>query len=119
MGSYDESVSVFDTRRLKSPVSRCSVGGGVWRLKWHPRHPKLLLAASMDAGFTVLKYDHSLSAFDTEAASPFTGGHKSLGYGADWREDEEGSGASGIVATASFYDHLLQAWRVDPSLLAD
>jgi len=120
VGSYDESVSIFDTRSFKAPAARCNVGGGVWRLKWNSKQPQLLLAACMHAGFTVLKYDHSRACFDEDSAFPFTGGHKSLGYGADWREEEPGEEeASRIVGTASFYDHLLEACRVPSSLFEE
>ncbi|KAJ1567870.1 Diphthine methyltransferase [Nowakowskiella sp. JEL0078] len=54
-GSYDQFVRIWDTRFLRSPVTAYKVGGGVWRLKWHPKRKDLLLSASMHAGFHVLK----------------------------------------------------------------
>ena len=52
-GSYDETVRLWDTRMLSRPVVAAGVGlgGGVWRLKWHPRDGRRLVAAAMHAGF--------------------------------------------------------------------
>eukprot|EP00056_Hartaetosiga_gracilis_P022378 m.29988 g.29988 ORF g.29988 m.29988 type:complete len:346 (+) comp9609_c0_seq7:62-1099(+) len=47
-GSYDEEVRVWDTRNLKRPAYECNVGGGIWRLKWHPTDPSLLLCAGLN-----------------------------------------------------------------------
>lgn len=81
--SYDETVRIWDTRKIRRPIETLRVGGGVrrrkkdkpkksdvllhslychtqkvWRLKWSPAaHQKqLLLAGCMHNGFHVLEY---------------------------------------------------------------
>jgi diphthamide biosynthesis protein 7 len=49
--------------QTRAPLTELNVGGGVWRLKWSPDRPELLAAATMHAGFAVLRYDHAAAAF--------------------------------------------------------
>ncbi|KAM6930955.1 diphthine methyltransferase [Xenentodon cancila] len=84
-GSYDEQVLLWDGRNMREPLSESPLGGGVWRLKWHPTHQHLLLAACMHNDFHVL---HCQQAIDgSGGACPVVASyilHNSLAYGADW-----------------------------------
>ena len=55
--SYDEVVCVWDARHMTQPLCEVGVGGGVWRLKWHPVDKSLLLAACMHNGCHVLCWE--------------------------------------------------------------
>jgi hypothetical protein len=39
VGSYDESLSLWDIRNIGKPIDEISLGGGVWRLRWLPTLP--------------------------------------------------------------------------------
>ncbi|XP_041792784.1 diphthine methyltransferase [Chelmon rostratus] len=180
-GSYDEQVLLWDGRNMRQPLSETPTGGGVWRLKWHPTHQHLLLAACMHNDFHILHCQQALEG--SGGACPVVASyilHNSLAYGADWShlsleelapcsppaaepkeclvetgehlriqyesptasfdtslEDEAGryipegtsapsttptagpalnentSSLSALLASCSFYDHMLHVWRWD------
>ena len=113
-GSYDEQVHLWDSRSMREPLGTCDVGGGVWRLKWHPRKAEYLLAACCHSGFHVLKF-HTKSEGKAEVVASYTG-HESLAYGADWgrcsSSGDHGDGLHEVMATCSFYDHRLNLWEL-------
>ncbi|KMT10615.1 hypothetical protein BVRB_5g117350 [Beta vulgaris subsp. vulgaris] len=109
-GSYDEHLRVWDVRSISKPVNETSIGlgGGVWRIKYHPFISGLVLAACMHNGFAIVK----TTGESPEVIETYNK-HGSLAYGADWRRhssDEEGKREGNVVATCSFYDRLVRAW---------
>ncbi|KAF8898734.1 WD40-repeat-containing domain protein [Infundibulicybe gibba] len=38
VGSYNNTVQLFDARKPLVPLTQVDVGGGAWRVKWHPCH---------------------------------------------------------------------------------
>lgn len=103
-GSYDEHLRVWDVRSMTKPLSKSSIclGGGVWRIKYHPSIPNLILAACMHNGFAVVSVEE-----DNVMLMENYGKHNSLAYGADW---QRGPGKRPVVATCSFYDRHLRIW---------
>ncbi|CAH0398057.1 unnamed protein product [Chilo suppressalis] len=93
-GSYDEKVRLWDARNLRKCTEETDVGGGVWRLKWHPYRPDTVLAACMYGGFRILRVDAQHIDVTCEYLE-----HESIAYGADWAHIE-----NSLVATCSFYD---------------
>lgn len=110
-GSYDEKVRLWDMRNLSIPTltQDVDVGGGVWRVKWHPKDPALLLTAAMHGGFVIIEADAEDSC-SIKAKWPGT-----LGYGADWYRGDVGRSCSSgamdglsLAGTCSFYDRIFQ-----------
>ncbi|KAJ2653526.1 hypothetical protein IWW40_000219 [Coemansia sp. RSA 1250] len=104
-GSYDEHVFVWDTRNMRVPMKELNVGGGVWRLKWHPKRADRLLVAAMYNGFHILDTSDSL-----RLCGSFMD-HESIAYGADWCQHSDK--ADWLVGTCSFYDHIVHIWHDD------
>jgi len=117
LGSYDGNVRLFDNRKPQTPLETVNVSGGVWRLKWHPSlyRKGYLLAACMHNGFKVLRFEGSSSDADFFGSGSVIKGfdeHSSLAYGVDWKYDSQCKGGEEtVIASCSFYDHLLCTWR--------
>lgn len=115
-GSYDEFLRVWDMRFMAKPVNEklINLGGGVWRMKYHPSIADVVLAACMHNGFAIVK----VGSGDATVMETYCK-HESLAYGADWQKSEEveQNGNSSVVATCSFYDRLLRVWQ--PENLAE
>jgi diphthamide biosynthesis protein 7 len=107
-GSYDERLRLWDARKLAAPRETLALGGGVWRLRWHPdpERASLLLVACMTAGVAVV--DAAAAAAPRECAR-FGGHDEHLAYGCDWAG---AAAASGVAASCSFYNRMLCLWRV-------
>lgn len=88
-----------------SMLLQVSCGGGVWRLKYHPKKESYLVAACMHDGFKLLKLTKEQQ--ELELIEEYKG-HGSLAYGADWSWAL--SEAVPKLATCSFYDNLLHLW---------
>ncbi|KAH9614191.1 hypothetical protein KSS87_023826 [Heliosperma pusillum] len=117
-GSYDEHLRVWDVRSISKPVNETSVclGGGVWRIKYHPSIKDLVLTACMHNGFAIVK----LSDGNPEIIETYNE-HGSLAYGADWQRSrlrQEGEIANNLVATCSFYDRMVRVWIPKADLLS-
>ncbi|OJA21503.1 hypothetical protein AZE42_05114 [Rhizopogon vesiculosus] len=109
VGSYDDSVYIFDARKPIVPLVRGDVGGGAWRVKWHPSPTRKedLLVAGMHDGFKVVKvHGEDLAWGITKRFDD----HKSLAYGVDWSFAPPDVDGQTLIASCSFYDHALHLW---------
>ena len=122
-GSYDESIRLWDMRKMDSTEPLCSlnVGGGVWRVKWHPTDYHKILVGAMHGGCRVVEVpilsnlaqqaltddDANLKEWTLRIQKEFVE-HKSMAYGADWIHSE---GSHEAAASCSFYDRQAFIWE--------
>ncbi len=119
VGSYDESICIHDIRFMSdthSLLKTGSLGGGIWRIKWHPYLHNLILVGAMHGGCCVLE----LEGLDITEGSDvkyyttkeFTA-HESMAYGADWLcyKDPDRQKTMEAAASCSFYDKSVYLWK--------
>lgn len=120
VGSYDSYLRLFDARMPARPLSETNVGGGVWRVKWHPEDSERLLVGCMHDGFKVLQLGElaaevvgtaELRGREFDVVTRFDE-HESLAYGCDWDRgtEEEQDGQGRRVYSCSFYDATMHVW---------
>jgi diphthamide biosynthesis protein 7 len=139
VGSYDESVALWDIRQMQRPLTCWNVGGGVWRLVVRPtttnNTPHLtthIAAACTTNHFHVLALYHN--EYDSQQRSSTLRTvlvHKhqensereelhsltlprSLAYGIDWQHTTTSSSSllTATLASCSFYDKILSVWTI-------
>jgi diphthamide biosynthesis protein 7 len=102
------------------------LGGGIWRIKWHPYKEERMLVAAMHGGCRVvevgnwesLDYPHD-DSFDDDDEPQFYFRvtnefceHESMAYGADWLvcKHPTRNGFFEAAASCSFYDRAVFLW---------
>lgn len=127
-GSYDETMAVLDLRSVstsQAPKFLCHsdpLGGGMWRIKWHPKRDNRLLLGAMHGGCRVIDLvstsdDESSSSpdenFGVRVHQKFTQ-HKSMAYGADWLvyQPPGQRQLAEAAVSCSFYDKAMYLWNV-------
>ena len=96
---------------MTTPLKDLPLGGGIWRVKWHPSSPGLLAAACMHNHFVVVD-THVGTGGPMEVVGGYKG-HASLAYGVDWCRERasEDKHVTGTLASCSFYDHSMHLWN--------
>ena len=112
VGSYDETIAIHDVRCASKPLQHStSLGGGIWRIKWHPEIDNRLLVAAMHGGCRVVDLEGDESGADFRVTKEFTK-HESMAYGADWILANGGDDDDFEAAVScSFYDRAIYLWR--------
>jgi diphthamide biosynthesis protein 7 len=110
-------VRLFDTRKLSTPLTDVDVGGGAWRIKWHPSEVRKrdLLVASMHDGFKVVRFgplsEDGDSFSGTSEIINRNDDHSSMAYGADWCFAGPNADKQTVIGGCSFYDHKMSLWN--------
>ena len=102
------------------PLTHVDVGGGAWRVKWHPSAERKhdLLVACMHDGFKVVRFHPSNDTSEGSLLADASGHeitkqfdqHESLAYGVDWSFQHHPEGDDTLIASCSFYDCALHLW---------
>jgi len=108
-------------------VYEVDVGGGAWRVKFHPSNiagrAREVLVGAMHAGCRVVRFERGIMGGDGDENGDEGDGwrivrtfekHESMAYGVDWSyKGVHSSSVAGetVVGSCSFYDHVLHLWR--------
>lgn len=127
--SYDDHLHLFDIRAVRSgPVASVNTGGGVFRVKFHPRDRSRMATANMYNGFATVQVEEGQApSYSLRIESIHTKPHDSIAYGIcchrqrslssisdvlppgiDWCQRTD---CSNLLASASFYDKRLTLWK--------
>jgi WD40 repeat protein len=115
-GSYDEHVCLWDKRHMQRPMVHHRIpNAGIWRIRWHPQQTSIMVLACMYEGIQVLEVPTAISSV-TGLMNHIAHyrEHHSIAYGVDWHPAS--TSLQSILATCSFYDHMLHLWKCDISL---
>jgi diphthamide biosynthesis protein 7 len=118
------------------PVCEADIGGGAWRVKFHPSdiagRAREVLVAGMHAGCRVVRFERGVMGGEHGHGHGDENGHEgdgwrivrtfekheSMVYGVDWSykgvhsHSSLGAGAGEtVIGSCSFYDHVLHLWR--------
>ena len=105
-------------RKPLVPIAKADVRAGAWRVKWHfdASRSTDLLVACMHDGFKIIRFSSSvlrsesnMEDADWSIMKAFNA-HESLAYGVDWARLRQSGTEDTIVASCSFYDHVLHTW---------
>lgn len=120
VGSYDETLCIHDIRYMnntQSLVKTGPLGGGIWRIKWHPYDSNRILVGAMHGGCRVLEVDglcneRQGTGAEYRVTKEFTE-HESMAYGADWlcHKNSKRNNPIEAAASCSFYDKSVYLWR--------
>jgi diphthamide biosynthesis protein 7 len=121
-GSYDETMALLDLRMVSTSqpprVLHHSdpLGGGLWRIKWHPHNDTRLLIAAMHGGCRVVDLDlldeeKEEGSMNLYVRQQFTN-HQSMAYGADWLVHSTPNRTIQAAVSCSFYDQAMYLWNV-------
>eukprot|EP01104_Vermistella_antarctica_P007832 TRINITY_DN1937_c0_g1_i3.p1 TRINITY_DN1937_c0_g1~~TRINITY_DN1937_c0_g1_i3.p1 ORF type:complete len:207 (+),score=25.72 TRINITY_DN1937_c0_g1_i3:1033-1653(+) len=120
VGSYDESITLYDKRQMGRPLVCGDIRspGGVWRLKWHQDVDTRIAAACMHGGCAILDVDFATGTMKQTGSFDE---HQSMAYGIDWMprpsdssalsSDSDSCRSTDVVCSCSFYDNLLCLWK--------
>ena len=114
IGSYDETIAIYDVRYTSQSLIKRSepLGGGIWRMQWHPIDDDKILVAAMHGGCRVVHLNWSDDNLSFNVMKEFTE-HESMAYGADWLvHNQPGNDYSlEVAASCSFYDRAAFLWN--------
>jgi diphthamide biosynthesis protein 7 len=118
-GSYDETMCLIDLRFMspQRPMFRSEpLGGGIWRIQWHPYNDDRILLAAMHGGCRIVQMNNvNIPSNESKpwisVVNEFTK-HESMAYGADWLvwKDAEHDKCFDAAASCSFYDRAAYIW---------
>ena len=110
IGSYDETVALYDIRYDSHELLTRSgkLGGGIWRIQWHPDLDDRMLLAAMHGGCGVVRLDPDDDFRPIPTVIKGFTKHESMAYGADWLVSDDDNIQAAV--SCSFYDRASYIW---------